>query len=194
LSPYLFTSINNARRLLGLIEGQVSFFSVKLAQPQCRGEMLAWGARQADFRVLETEQWKDMTETHWVSGSGAGVILGFTALLGLVVGAVIVGQTLYSMTKEHLAELATLKAVGAKPRELAGFVVWQVTFLAVIGGSLGLAASFLIAHALASSGLSVVLNANTVTFGSLATLAMCIVASLTSLHTVLRVDAASVLR
>jgi putative ABC transport system permease protein len=194
LSPYLFTSINNARRLTGLIEGQVSYFSVKLTKAGCRDALLAWADKQNDFRVLDTGVWKTMTENYWVNGSGAGLILGFTALLGLIVGAVIVGQTLYSMTKEHLMELATLKAVGAKPRELAGFVLWQVAFLALIGGGIGLAAAVLIARALAASGLTVVLNANTVTIGIIATVIMCAVASLTSLRTVLRVEAAAVLK
>ena len=35
------------------------------------------------------------------------------ALLGLVVGTVIVAQTLYSSTKDHLNEFATLRALGS---------------------------------------------------------------------------------
>ena len=35
------------------------------------------------------------------------------AILGLIVGTVIVAQTLYSSTKDHLNEFATLRALGS---------------------------------------------------------------------------------
>ena len=68
-------------------------------------------------------------------GSGAGAALAFSALFSLVIGIVIVGQTLYSITREHLKELATLKAMGASRGELVGFVSWQASFLALVGGA-----------------------------------------------------------
>src|SRR5260370_29743942 len=75
-----------------------------------------------------------MTERYWVHGSGAGGALAFSAVFSLAVGAVIVGQTLYSIVKEHMRELATLRAMGGTRRELLSFIGWQSSTLAARGG------------------------------------------------------------
>ena len=120
--------------------------------------------------------------------------MGFTAILGLIVGGVIVGQTLYSMTKEHLLELATLKALGARPLELAGFVLWQVAFLAGVGVVSGFSVALVVRRVLIKAGVTVVLSPETIGLSILATLLMCAVASITSLVTVFKLEAATVLR
>ncbi len=94
--------------------------------------------RHPDLIAVRTEDFQQLTEDYWVAGSGAGTAIGFSALLGLVVGVVIVGQTLYAVTREHLRELATLKAIGASDREIVGFVAWQAALLALLGGGIGL--------------------------------------------------------
>jgi putative ABC transport system permease protein len=194
LMPYLFTSITNARRLMGLVEGHAHFYAVNLQRAECAADVRRWMAQQADVTMITRADWMKRTERYWVSGSGAGMVLAFTAILGLIVGAVIVGQTLYSMTKEHLLELATLKALGATPRELAGFVLWQVSLLAIVGGGIGLGIAYVLRDVMARSGLNVTLEAGTVGLGVLATIMMCAVASVASLRTVLKVEAATVLR
>ncbi len=50
---------------------------------------------------------------YWLFGTGAGVALLGGALLGLIIGTVVVAQTLYSSTKDHLTEFATLRALGS---------------------------------------------------------------------------------
>ena len=150
--------------------------------------------RQRDVQLVETARWIEKTEQYWVGGSGAGMALAFTAVLGMIVGGVIIGQTLYSMTQEHRLELATLKALGARSTELAGFVLWQVALLGSIGGAAGFAIALTLKRALAHAGLTVVLSPETIALGSAATLAMCLLASITSLRAVFKVETAQVLR
>jgi len=194
LSPYLFTSMTNGRRLLNLAESQAMYYSVELADSGCAAELAGWARGQRDVQLMETARWIEKTEDYWVGGSGAGMALAFTAVLGMIVGGVIIGQTLYSMTKEHLIELATLKALGARSTELAGFVLWQVALLGSIGGAAGFAIALTLKRALAHAGLTVVLSPETIALGSAATLAMCLLASLTSLRVVFKVETAQVLR
>ena len=194
LSPYLFTSMTNARRLLGLGENEAMYYVVDLADRACGPRLADWMKRQPDVQLLDTAAWSRKTQDYWVGGSGAGAALLFTAVLGLFVGGVIVGQTLYSMTKEHLLELATLKALGARPWELARFVLWLVAFLAAVGVVSGFAAALLLKHVLLSAGLTVVVSPGTVGLSVLGTLAMCLLASVTSLTAVFRIEAATVLR
>ncbi|MGB0127691.1 MAG: ABC transporter permease [Rhodocyclaceae bacterium] len=194
LNPYFFTSLTNGRRLLGVNESAAMYFAVDLNDKRCGPDVVRWMARQPAVQMLDTKAWSEKTQAFWVGGSGAGVALAFTAILGLLVGGIIVGQTLYSMTKEHLLELATLKAVGARPLELAGFVLWQVAFLAVAGVVSGLILSLILREALRDAGLTIVISPGTVGISVLATLLMCALASATSLWAVFRLEAATVLR
>src|SRR6185369_11588578 len=97
-----------------------------------------------------TDEFRRITESYWVYGTGAGAALLFSAVFSLVVGAVVVGQTLFSITKEHLKELATLKALGASRAELSAFVAWQASVLAVLGGSAGAAMAWALRGVLSS--------------------------------------------
>jgi putative ABC transport system permease protein len=194
LSPYLFTSMTNARRLLGVGENEAMYYVIDLADPACRGDLVNWMKRQPDIQLLDSRVWSRMTESYWVGGSGAGAALMFTAILGLFVGGVIVGQTLYSMTKEHLLELATLKALGARPGELAQFVVWLVLFLSAVGVVSGFSAALALRQLLVKAGLTVIVSPGTIATGIAGTLLMCALASITSLRAVYKVEAATVLR
>jgi len=194
LNPYMFTTLTNARRLLNVGENESMYYVIDLADKSCGPRLAAWMAQAPDVELVDAAAWSAKTQDYWVTGSGAGAALAFTAVLGLVVGGVIVGQTLYSMTKEHMLELATLKAIGARPHELAGFVAWQVLFLAVSGVVLGLLLTLVLRHVLEGAGLTVVVSSKTVGMGIAATVAMCCIASVASLAAVLRVEAARVLR
>ena len=66
-----------------------------------------------DSEVLTKAEFRDRSLNHWLFATGAGVALIGGAMLGLVVGTVIVAQTLYSSTKDHLNEFATLRALGS---------------------------------------------------------------------------------
>jgi putative ABC transport system permease protein len=194
LAPYVFAELETGRRLGQLGADQAMYWVLDLARPECTSDVIASIERHADLDAHPRDDFRQMTEDYWVAGSGAGTAIGFSALLALVVGVVIVGQTLYAVTKEHLRELATLKAIGASPAEIVGFVAWQAAFLALIGGSLGLAMTFGVRSWAADYGLSVVLSTPVLVVGSGAVLLMCAVASLGSVRAVLALEPAEVFK
>lgn len=194
LAPYVFTELGTARRLAQLGSEQAMYWVLDLARPECEKDVIAGVERHPDLDAHPREEFRQMTEDYWVAGSGAGTAIGFSALLGLVVGVVIVGQTLYAVTKEHLRELATLKAIGASPGEIVSFVAWQAAFLALFGGALGLAMAFGVRSWAADYGLNVVLSPPVLVFGCSAVVAMCAVASSWSVRAVLSLQAAEVFK
>lgn len=194
LAPYVFAELDTARRLALLGADQAFYWVLDLARPECSSDVVASVSRHPDLVARPTDEFRQMTEEYWVAGSGAGTALGFSALLGLVVGVVIVGQTLYAVTKEHLRELATLKAIGASPLEIVSFVAWQAAFLALVGGGLGLAMAFGVKSWAVDYGLTIVLSGPVLALGVGAVLAMCAVASLWSVRAVLALEAAEVFR
>jgi len=194
LYPFLFSEIETARQLAGMGEGQAQYWVGELESPTCLSGVLTAVRAHRDLDAHSTEEFVRMTQDYWVFGSGAGGALAFAALFSLLVGGVIVAQTLYSITREHDKELATLKAMGATPRELIGFVAIQASFLAVVGGSIGAALAALLSGSLSGQGIDIALTPAVYVVGAVAVLSMCACASVPSARRVLRVEAAEVFR
>lgn len=70
-----------------------------------------------------------------------GVVFGFGVAIGALVGVIIVYQILSSDVADHLAEYATLKAVGYAPKFFLGVIFEEALILAVLGFFPGLALS-----------------------------------------------------
>ncbi|MBV8050729.1 MAG: FtsX-like permease family protein [Acidobacteriaceae bacterium] len=86
-----------------------------------------------DVTVLTKQGFLDREKNYWASSMPIGFVLGVSLIMGLVVGVVIVYQILYSDVSEHLAEFATLKAIGYSDRRLFWIVVQESLILAVMG-------------------------------------------------------------
>lgn len=194
LYPYLFAEIDTARRLIGAAEGQAQYWVADLESPACAGSVIAALRAQPDLEAHSTAEFARLTERYWVFGSGAGGALLFCAVFSLLVGAVIVAQTLYSITKEHERELATLKAMGATPGELIAFVSGQSGLLACLGGGLGAALAAALRSVLSSEGIAVALGPAVLALGAAAVVSMCALASVPSIRRVLALEAAEVFR
>lgn len=194
LYPYLFAEVATARRLTGMGPGEATYWVAELSDPGCASDVVRDLASQPDLDAHTTEDFARITEDYWVMGSGAGAALGFSALFGLVVGAVIVGQTLYSTTKEHLRELATLKAIGATRREILAFIAWQAMALAAVGALVGAGIASGLARVLSSQGILVRFSPPVAILGAVAVFGMCAVASVPSARKVLGLAPAEVFR
>ena len=68
-------------------------------------------------------------------------------MLGLIVGIVIVAQTLYASTKDHLNEFATLRALGASASYIHQVILMQAMISAVVGYVLGMMLSLIVVWA-----------------------------------------------
>ncbi|MCU0528942.1 MAG: ABC transporter permease DevC [Cyanobium sp. Prado107] len=86
-----------------------------------------------DARVLTRQGFIDFEMDYWRSSTAIGFIFTLGAAMGFVVGCVIVYQILYSDVSDHLAEYATLMAMGYRLRSLLGVVAREGLLLAVLG-------------------------------------------------------------
>ncbi len=73
--------------------------------------------------------------------TAVGPIFGFGTIMGLIVGIVIVYQVLYADVNDHLAEYATLKAMGYSDIALLIVIFQEAMILGVLGFIPGYAAS-----------------------------------------------------
>lgn len=86
-----------------------------------------------DVRVLSRAAFIDTERKYWETGTGIGFIFGLGTVIGFIVGIVIVYQILYTDVADHLAEYATLKAMGYKNRYLLSVVFQEALMLSVMG-------------------------------------------------------------
>jgi putative ABC transport system permease protein len=63
----------------------------------------------------------------------SGKVLGFGAVMGFIVGIIVVYQVLYTDVSDHLPEYATLKAMGYSGNRLMEVVLFEAVLLAILG-------------------------------------------------------------
>lgn len=103
-----------------------------------------------------------------------GPIFTFGAIMGFVVGVVIVYQVLYADVSDHLGEYATLKAMGYSDMALLGVIFQEAIILAVLGFIPGFSVSFGMYGLLASiTRLELVMSPDTAITVLVLTIAMC---------------------
>ena len=86
-----------------------------------------------DVDVLTKADFARKERTYWDASTPIGYVFAFGVLVGLAVGGIIVYQILFADVSDHLAEYATLKAMGHSNLFLSGVVIQQAVILAVLG-------------------------------------------------------------
>ncbi len=99
----------------------------------------------SDIKVLTKDEWIQNEIAYWET-QGLGFIFLTGVVVGFAVGIVIVYQILHSNVVDHLAEYATLKAIGYSDGFLLRMLGQQVLVLAVLGFIPGFLASIGIYH------------------------------------------------
>lgn len=146
-----------------------------------------------DVLVMTRQQFVEREKAYWNSATPIGYIFAFGAIMGFVVGAIIVYQILFADVSEHLNEYATLRAIGFKNRFVSGIVLQEALILAVLGFLPGLAASWwLYDKAAAATNLPLYVTEERAVTVFLLTLSMCAVSALLALRKVRRLDPAEV--
>jgi putative ABC transport system permease protein len=190
-TPYVFTTIDRARDYVGAPPNQATYFIVRVDPgADVRSVRRELAARLPDAEVLTSEEFRARSRYFWLFGTGAGAALFASAVLGIIVGTVIVAQTLYSSTKDHLEEFATLRAIGSSRAYIYRVILWQALLSAVIGFSLAAGIAMVLVAATRNSALPIVMTPG-LTLGLFAlTLAMCTLSAISAITVVTRIDPA----
>ncbi len=193
--PYAFTSISNARALIDASAEQATFIRVQLANGASFDEV----KKRLAFRLPNTDiithaEFRKRNINRWMFETGAGVALIAGTALGIIVGVVIVAQTLYSSTKDHLNEFATLRALGASAGYINKVILIQAVLSAVIGYAVGMSLSIFIVwmFKVTESELPIAMTATLAGALFVLTVGMCVIAAVGAIFKVIRIDPAAV--
>ena len=192
-SPYAFTTLNRARQLLGADSDRMTFLLVKLAPGASSDDVKAnLAARLSSADVLTTDEFRARSLKQWLFKTGAGLALIGGALLGSLVGTVIVAQTLYSSTKDHIHEFATLRALGSTKGYIHKVILAQAGLSAVIGYLLGMSIALVILYFSKNSALPLVMTPGLAFWLFALTIGMCAISALSAIVKVTKIDPATV--
>ncbi len=86
-----------------------------------------------DVTVMTKPEFLEFEKNYWKKSSPIGFIFSIGMAMGFFIGAVIVYQILYTDITNHLAEYATLKAMGYADIYLLKVVLQEAILLAILG-------------------------------------------------------------
>jgi putative ABC transport system permease protein len=157
-SPLIFMSYNSAQSMLRNA-GQTSFIVAKLKDKSRMEEIVKdLQSMMKENDVYTRNGFIYKTVMYWTVQTGMGMAFFLTALLGLMVGGAIVGQTIYANTMEHIKEFGTLKALGASNRDIDTIIFSQAGISAVIGYMTGGTITLLSKGSLEKAGVTIYLS------------------------------------
>ncbi|MCY4332533.1 MAG: ABC transporter permease DevC [Cyanobacteria bacterium MAG CAR1_bin_15] len=134
----LLTSNRTFNKLLGSADGSGASIELGLIRllPGADPATVATTLKNTlpnDVQVLTKEEFLAFEQNYWRSSTNIGFIFNLGAAMGLVVGAVVVYQILFSDVVDHLPEYATLKAMGYSSTDLVAVILQESLLLAAFG-------------------------------------------------------------
>lgn len=193
-APFIFTSIENALDYVPYYrDDEISYVLARVEPGANIFEVRDRITKEVgNVEVLTTAEFAERSVKYWMLETGVGITVIITAFLGLLVGAVIMSQTLFAITQDHIGNYATLLALGFHHNTLRQIVLTQSLSLGGLGIILG---SILFVFACNASARSPIPLETTpmVSFGLIVfSLLCCIGASWFSIRAVFKLDPVAV--
>lgn len=198
--PYVFCSLSTARNLVrpALTPEQTTYLLGKCHNPADAPAVVARLREryqdQKDMSAYTAEEFSVRSRMHWLFKTRAGVAVGYTALLGLLVGAVVTSQTLYAATAASMREFAILRALGIPRWRMAVAVMTQSFWVGVIGVGVAIPGIFGLGWLADIAGAKVLLPSWLLEGVLAVTLVMAILSGLFALRSLRHVEPANLLR
>ncbi len=193
-TPYIFVDQKDARFYTGTLPSKANDLIVRFKPDADRANAIQAIRDRIgnDADVLTPDEFRKRSQSFWLFGTGAGAALFAGALLGVIVGTVIVAQTLYSSTKDHLSEFATLRAMGSSNNYIYNVIIYQALLNAVIGFVIAAGIGYVVVRMTERSALPIVIAPWLVAALFLLTIVMCVASGIVAIVRVVRIDPASV--
>lgn len=192
----LLTSDTNFLRLFPSRERTQIDLGLLTLQPDADPEAVRDRLRAllpGDVMVMTRPEFAAREVSYWNSTTPIGYVFAFGAIIGFVVGAIIVYQILFADVSDHLPEYATLKAIGYSNGFVSRVVLQQAVVLAILGYLPGLLGSlWLFGRAGAATRLPMEMSLERGLLVLGLTVAMCAFSGLIALRKVRRLDPAEI--
>jgi putative ABC transport system permease protein len=198
-APMVFMSYERAQSLMASANAfdsrQTTFIVAKLKYPEARAAVVtALKNSLKDNDVYTRNEFILKTVMYWTVQTGLGMALFLMAVLGLVIGGAIVGQTIYAYTMEHRQEFGTLKAIGARNSDIYRIILSQAALSGTVGYGVGLAVIMWSRQQLEEYGVTLYFSRELIGILFIVVLLTCFASALVSVRQVRKLDPVIVFR
>jgi putative ABC transport system permease protein len=195
-TPLGFMDYARAQSLIpDLLQGKTSYILVKLAPGANAEQVRRELERRLPYNDVHTSAaWAARSRDYWIANTGIGFNAYLTVFLGCLVGIVVVAQTLYTSTMEHLREFGTVKAIGGSNLDIYRILGKQALIAALIGFILGYLPVRAIQPAIEKAGLKLIMLPELTGAVFVGTLMLCLCSALLSFRKVAGIDPSLVFR
>jgi len=177
------------------LRGNTTYILVKLAPGADAVKIREEIRRRLPYNDVYTKsEWAQRSRSYWIDSTGLGLNMYITVFLGCLVGIVVVAQTLYTSTMEHLKEFGTVKAIGGGNRDIYLILGKQATIAAIAGFVLGALMAYAIAPAMAKIDLKLIIPTQFFAIVFVGSIVLCLSAAMISFRKVASIDPALVFR
>ncbi|MEH2139669.1 ABC transporter permease DevC [Nostoc sp.] len=146
-----------------------------------------------EVNVLTKQEFIDFERNYWANSTAIGFIFTLGTVMGFIVGTVIVYQILYTEVADHLAEYATLKAIGYTQNYLLMVILQEALLLAVLGYFPGIVFSlFMYSSARDATLLPVFMSFDRAVMVLILTMLMCIISGAIAVRKLRSADPADI--
>ena len=195
-TPISFVDFDRAQKLSpDLLSNRTTYILVKLSPGADAAAVKAEIARRLPYNDVYTrKEWAARSRRYWVQSTGIGLNMYITVFLGCLVGIVVVAQTLYTSTMEHLKEFGTVKAIGGGNFDIYRILAKQAAIAAVAGFLLGALMSYAMRPVIAKIDLKLIIPPSFAAIVFVGSIVMCLGAAMISFRKVASIDPALVFR
>jgi len=177
------------------LRGNTTYILVKVAPGASLETVRAELRRRLPYNdVFTGAEWAHRSRSYWVDSTGLGLNMYLTVFLGCLVGIVVVAQTLYTSTMEHIKEFGTVKAIGGGNADIYSILAKQATIAAIAGFALGALMSYALRPVIQKIDLKLVIPTPLSIAVFIGSIVLCLAAAMISFRKVASIDPALVFR
>lgn len=195
-APIIFTSFNLAQNLITYIGSDSTVFVVAKVTPGKSVDQVIerLKTKLKGVDIFDKKTFSAKTRLYWTMETGVGFSFLLTIVISFLVGMLIVGQTIYNSTVEHIKEFGTLKALGASNGDIYKIILSQAFINAFAGYLISLCITIISVKIYEMNYMVMAVNAWLNIFVLGLTLIMCFSAAFISIRKIKKIDPAILFR
>jgi putative ABC transport system permease protein len=191
----VFTNIDKARELGSVPPDRCSNILVKVRPGETVADIVAeMRGILPNTEIMSASDLSRSTRVYYLSNTGIGGSIGFSTLVGTLVGIVIITLTMYTTVLNRQKDFAVLRALGARKRDIAVCIFFQALIIAVVGLILGFLLLALFLYGTLDSSLPTYMPFWVPPLHASFTVLLCLAASLLAMRRAVKIEPATAFR
>jgi putative ABC transport system permease protein len=129
----IFASIDKVKEIARTPPGRYSAILVHFKRAPDQQALASLRALLPKCSVYTTEELSRLTRTYYIENTGIGGSFGFSTVIAVLIGVVIISLTMYTSVLGRAKDFAVMRAIGGRRRDIAVVVVSEALIIASVG-------------------------------------------------------------